>query len=111
MRKEAKEFKIKKVHNGFDHKYHSMKHSYLPLPDKLDEKNEHFFKQNVSSQIFKKFDNRNSYFDKHRFLNDCANGDVNLPVPLIKMINNDINKISNNLQKNFKKDNLIIIFL
>lgn len=106
MRKEAKEFRLKKAHNGFDHKSHSMKLSYLPLPDKLDEKKEHFIKQNVNSQIFGHFDNGNTYFDMHRFLNDCANGDVNLPAPFIEMINNDINKISKQFTEELQKGQL-----
>lgn len=105
MRKEAKEFRLKKV-SGFDHKSHSMKLSYRPLPDKEDEKKEQTHQHNINPQNFGLLNNGTAYFDMHSFLNDCANGDVNLPAPLIEMISNDINKISKQFTEELQKGQL-----
>ena len=103
MRKEAKEFKMKKALNGSDHKSQSMKLSYCPLPDPIGNENTHWENQHISSQAIGFPNNGAPYFDMQRFLNDCANGEVDLPAPLIELISNDINKISKQFSEELQK--------
>ena len=103
MRKEAKEFRLKKVLDGSDHKSQSMKLTYLHLPDPIDVGETHWNKLHMGSQIFGRPDNGAPYFDMHRFLNDYANGEVNLPAPLIELLSSDINKISKQFSEEVQK--------
>jgi len=97
MRKEAKEFRLKKELKEKDVKNSSMILPSCPLPEpSKSAQNTHI--QSISGNHSHSFILANPsvpYFDKEKFQKDCVEGGANIPHPLVDFfLNNDINKLS-----------------